>query len=188
MEHSALTDAACWARALEGDGAAFGEIFDRHRDRVFRHSLHLVPNAEDADDIVATVFLEAWRNRHRVRFVEDSMLPWLLVVATNASRNVARSTRRYRAVLRRLPPPSAEPDLAERFDAGPAEAAYAKLSAAHRQVVALCVLAGLTEAEAAEALGVPRGTVKSRLSRANEILRNRLRETESAELTRGAQS
>lgn len=185
MRSAEATDSECWASALQGDGDAFGALFDRHRDRVFRHSLRLVPNPADADDVVAIVFLEAWRNRERVRFVDGSMLPWLLVVATNASFNLSRSSRRYSAALRRLPPPEPEPDLADRFDAGPAQSAYRRLSRPHREVVALCVFGGFSEAEAAEALRIPRGTVKSRLARAHRALRNTLRETEAEPLTGG---
>lgn len=166
-----MTDAEDRERALTGDGEAFGRLFDRHRGRVFRHSLRLVPRWADADDVVAIVFLEAWRRRASVRLVDGSILPWLLVVASNASLNVSRASRRFRSVIDRLPPPSPAPDHAARFDAGDARAALARLSPAHREVIALCILEGFSEAEAAAALGIPRGTVKSRLFRATRDLR-----------------
>lgn len=169
-----MTDLTDWQSALNGNGEAFARVFDRHRDRVLRHSVRLVPARADADDVVAVVFMEAWRKRERVRFVDDSLLPWLLVVATNVSLNLARSSRRYQALLHRLPPPPAEPDPAEGFDAGDARTAFAQLSRPHREVVALCVLQGYSEAAAAEVLGIPCGTVKSRLSRAMADLRRRL--------------
>lgn len=87
-------DAEHWRRAIAGEGDAFAAIFDRHRSRVLRHSLRLVPTASDADDIVAITFMEAWRRRRTVRFVDGSVLPWLLVTATNVSHNVRRSSRR----------------------------------------------------------------------------------------------
>lgn len=179
MTTAKVTDAERWSSALQGNGEALGQLFDRHKDRVYRHSLRLVPNPADAEDVVAVVWLEAWRQRDRIRFVDDSMLPWLLVVATNTSMNVTRSTRRYQALLKRLPPPTPQPDHADRLDAGPAQAALAQLSRPHREVVALCILNGLSEAEAAKALGVPPGTVKSRLSRANRALRAKYQELES---------
>lgn len=55
---------------------------------MFRHSLRLVASPADAGDVVPIVFLEAWRKRATVRFVDDSLLPWLLVTATNAAGNV----------------------------------------------------------------------------------------------------
>ena len=185
MTTDEVTDLQLWRSASQGDGEAFGRLFDRHKGRVYRHSLRLVPNSVDAEDVVAVVWFEAWRQRDRVRFVDGSMLPWLLVVATNTSLNLSRSARRHRALLRRLPPPSPAPDHADLLDAGPAGSALAQLSRAHREVVALCVLNGLSETQAAQALGVPRGTVKSRLSRAQRALRVKYRELEAEPLSRG---
>jgi len=163
----AATDASLWASALAGYGEAFGQIFDRHRDRVLRHSLRLVPSWHDAEEVVAVTFLEAWRKRDRVRFVDDSLLPWLLVTATNVARNVSRSARRYAALLEKLPAPLASaPSSAE----GSAIEALRGLSLADRQVITLSVLEGFSEAEIAAALGIARGTVKSRLSRAKKRL------------------
>jgi len=102
MDHE-TSDEDEWALALVGDPSAFSRIFLRHRDRVFRHSFRLVPTATDADDAVATVFFETWRRRARIRFVEGSMLPWLLLTATNVARNLRRSTARYRQLLDGLP-------------------------------------------------------------------------------------
>ncbi|MGV8886161.1 MAG: RNA polymerase sigma factor [Microbacteriaceae bacterium] len=160
------TDAESWTHATRGDGEAFGLIFDRHRDRVLRHSLRLVPSWHDAEEVVALTFLEAWRKRDRVRFVDGSVLPWLLVTATNVSRNLSRSARRYRALLDKLPPPLEREFVADNH----AVTALRGLSVSDRQVITLSVLEGFTEAEIAEALGIARGTVKSRLSRAKSRL------------------
>jgi RNA polymerase sigma factor (sigma-70 family) len=159
-------DEADWHSALEGDGEAFGRIFDRHRNRIYRHSLRLVPVAADADDAVAITFLEAWRRRDAVRFVDRSMLPWLLVTATNASRNLSRSSRRHSALLRRLPPEAHHSDPADGIDDGEAQAILRTLSLDDQRIVTLCVLEGYSVREAAIVLGIPPGTVKSRLSRA----------------------
>jgi RNA polymerase sigma factor (sigma-70 family) len=166
-------DEVVWAAALEGNGEAFGRIFDRHRRRLYRHSYRLVPVAADADDIVAIVFFEAWRRRTAVRFVDGSILPWLLVIATNSSRNLSRSSRRYRALLSKLPTGDHSHDHAEDGD-DEAHAALAKLSLADQQVIALCVLDGYSEREAATTLGIAPGTVKSRLSRAKTRLAKQL--------------
>lgn len=167
------TESEDWAIALSGDGEAFGRIFDRHVDRVRRHSARLVSRAADADDVVAVTFLEAWRSRTRVRLVDGSVLPWLLVTSTNVARNLERSSRRYRELLARLPP-------SDPIGAGPDHddldvmAALSELAIHEQRVLVLCVLEGYTEREAAAALGVPAGTVKSRLSRAKTRLRARL--------------
>jgi len=163
-------DRADWALSTAGDGQAFGRVFDRHAPRLRRHAVGLVPTPADADDVVAIAFLEAWRRRDHVRFVDDSLLPWLLVTTTNAARNVTRSTRRHRSFLGRFPVDDPAPDPAERFTDGDAVAALRGLGLADQRVLTLCVLEGLSEREAATALGVPAGTVKSRLHRAKARL------------------
>lgn len=171
MDTPTPVDELEWERAITGDGAAFGHLFDRHRRRVYLHSLRLAPTYADAEDVVAITFLEAWRNRERVRFVDGSMLPWLLLTATNASRNLKRGARRYREVLSRLPPPEPVPDHAMEYGHTDVERALSQLSGNDQRIVTLCVIEGYSEREAALALGVPSGTVKSRLSRAKARLR-----------------
>lgn len=163
-------DATDWALACSGQGEAFGRIFDRHRDRVFRHGLRLVDGVADADDLVAITFLEAWRRRDALRVVDGSVLPWLLVTATHVAQNLRRSARRHRALLAKLPPDPHGPDHADGFDDGEAHAALRELPLIDRQILTLCVLEGYSERDAATALGVPAGTVKSRLARARTRL------------------
>ena len=98
-----MSDEESWAEALAGRGQAFGDVFDRHRARVYRHSRGLAPSWSDADDVVAVTFLEAWRKRNSIQFVDGSMLPWLLRTATFTANNLTRASRRYQAALRRLP-------------------------------------------------------------------------------------
>jgi len=168
---SAESDESLWAAARRGDGEAFGVVFDRHRARVLRHALRLVDRPEDAEDVVAVAFLESWRNRGRVRFVDASIAPWLLATATNAARNLRRSSRRHRALLDRLPPPAPARDHAEDLVDREATAALRALSLDDQRVIVLCVVEGLGVAEAAAVLGIAPGTVKSRLSRAKARLR-----------------
>jgi len=168
------TDASDWAEALAGDGRAFARVFRRDRDRVRRHAIALTGSLADAEDVVAVTFFEAWRHRDRVRFVGGSLEAWLVATATNVARNLARSSRRYAELLARLPEP--EP-VVQPGEPGAALPAIQRLPAPEREVVALCLIAGFGEREAAAALGIPPGTVKSRLSRA----RRRLQETLRAE-------
>ncbi|SDZ15660.1 RNA polymerase sigma factor, sigma-70 family [Herbiconiux ginsengi] len=174
-------EAETWAAACAGDSAAFASIYDLHRDRVFGQALRLIREPHDAEDVTALVFLEAWRRRASVRLVDGSVMPWLLVTTNNVVRNVERGKRRYRAALSRLPKPSLhdeQPDHAEsvgeRIDQDARDAqvrrAFSSLSKADQDVITLCVIEGLTQAQAAAALGVPDGTVKSRLSRAKKRL------------------
>jgi RNA polymerase sigma factor (sigma-70 family) len=176
------SDESDWASALAGDGEAFGRIFDRHRHRVFRHSYRLVAVSADADDVVSITFLEAWRRADAVRFVDGSMLPWLLVVATNTARNLTRGSRRYRAMLERLPADQHDDDdrFMNGFDAD-ANRMLDSLSLADQRILTLCILEDFSEKEAADVLGVPIGTVKSRLSRAKARLATRLATQEHSE-------
>ncbi|MDG4794745.1 RNA polymerase sigma factor [Micromonospora sp. WMMD1082] len=169
------------ARIRAGDPEAFRELFDEHARSVYNHAFRLTGNWSVAEDVVSLTFLEAWRLRDRVDGGSErgSLRPWLLGIATNVARNVRRAARRHDDALARLPRADAvAPDFAEeatgRIDnrrrLAVVRAALAALRGPEREVLALCVWAGLDYAEAAEALGVPVGTVRSRLSRARRKL------------------
>ncbi|MEV5691394.1 RNA polymerase sigma factor [Micromonospora globbae] len=176
------------ARIRAGDAAAFGQVFDEHAAAVYRHAVRADGHTSDAEDVVSLTFLEAWRLRATLRPDGDSLLPWLLGIATNVLRNRRRAARRHRAALLRIPPTAAVPDVADEIvgrmhDArqlAAAAAALHRLSRADREVFLLCVWSQLDYTAAAEALGIPVGTVRSRLSRA----RTRLRALVEVEMSR----
>ena len=157
-----------------GDGEAFGVIFDRHRDRVRRHATGLVRTRADADDVLAVVFLEAWRRRDAIRFVDGSMLPWLLRTATFSASNLARASRRHREALQRLPAPVEVDSEASAMEQSDVMIALQTLSLSDQEVLTLCVLEELTAEEAGRVLGIRAGTVRTRLSRARARLRHAL--------------
>lgn len=180
-------DRDLWARACEGDGEAFGVLFDRHHSRVRLHARRLVDDATDVDDVAAAAFLELWRRRGQVRIVDDSVLPWLLVVTTNVTRNLARSRRRYRRFLGALPPPRPALDAAEQAFTTGVEGADARvrrslrsLSDVDARLLALVAFGDLSVAEAAEATGLTVSAAKSRLHRARARLREELGDMEFA--------
>lgn len=178
-QHSPPPEHQLWAAALGGDGEAFGLVFDRHKDRVFRHCLRLVDTRADAEDVTASAFLELWRRRHDVRVVDRSVLPWLIVTATNLARNVRRSAQRHQALLARLPRPGPADDPADRYlDASAFEGLEPELAASLRQLplldqqlLALVALEGFSQAEAAELLDITVAAAKSRLHRLRTGLR-----------------
>jgi RNA polymerase sigma-70 factor (ECF subfamily) len=181
--HSDLgSDEQLWALARAGDTAAFAAVFDRHLEAVYTQCVRRSGSWVDAEDLASMVFLEAWRKAGNVRFVDGSLRPWLLVVATNITRTQARARRRYEAMLSRLPHEDLTADAAEEvisdLDAEQSAAllarAMATLGKAHQEILALCDLAELSYAEAAAVLAVPVGTVRSRLSRARRKLRGAL--------------
>lgn len=167
-------------RAQAGEPEAFRELFDLHAKVVYNHAFRLVGSWSTAEDAVSLTFLEAWRLRERIDTSVDATLqPWLLGIATNVCRNVRRAARRYDGVVARLPAHDVVPDpaaeVASRLDSAEQLArvrkAMAMLRKSEREILALCVWAGLDYAEAAEALGLPVSTVRSRLSRVRQKLR-----------------
>lgn len=169
-------DEGLWSRSLKGEGEAFGVLFDRHRGRVFRHAYRLSGDRHDADDIMATSFLELWRRRAKVRLVEGSVLPWLLVTTTNVARNSGRAGLRYRRLLDSLPRAEVVSDAAsdqylqDQVD-GDAARALATLNALDLQLVSLVVFEEYTIAAAAAVLNLTPAAAKSRMYRARERMK-----------------
>ena len=172
----AVTDRALWRRAAGGEAEAFGEIYERHANVIYNFCFRRTADWALAEDLTATVFLEAWRKRRRVVFDdEDAVRPWLFGVANNVIRNEARRHRRFARALAGLAAPRPAPDSSERA-ADAAEmrqilAGVRELPRREQDVLALCVFADLSYAEAALALGVPVGTAHSRLHHAMRGLR-----------------
>ena len=156
----------------------FGELYTRHFAAVYRYVAgRLGPDA--ADDLAAETFLAAFRRRHRFDPARGAVRPWLFGIATNLVAQHHRAESRWYAALARagadpLIAPSAsagdEDRIADRvaaFQARPALAAVlARLPDRDRDVLLLVAVGGLSYAEVAFALGIPEGTVGSRLNRA----------------------
>jgi RNA polymerase sigma factor (sigma-70 family) len=178
------TDAELWRRAVEGAPEEFGELFERHARPVYNYLFRRTADWALAEDLTSVVFLEAWRRRRDVRLEGDRALPWLLGVATNVLRNRRRSQRRYHAALERVPRERAD-DFADDADGRLDDQRRTRgvlrelsnLPKREQDVVALCLWADLSYEDAAVALGVPVGTVRSRLSRARARLRELNHET-----------
>jgi RNA polymerase sigma-70 factor (ECF subfamily) len=167
-------------RVRAGESSAFAELFDSYARAVYNHAFRLTADWSTAEDVMAATFLEAWRLRDRVDPEGGSLRPWLLGIATNTARNQYRSNRRYRqaaqaAAAAELSVPDHAEDVAGRVDdrrhLATALTALATLRPPEREVIALCLGEGLDYEAAAEALGIPVGTVASRLSRARKKLR-----------------
>lgn len=169
-------DVDLWNRIRTGDADAFGLLFERHGARIHGYVLRRTGDPQVAEDTVAVVFLEAWRQRTRVDLDQPSALPWLYGVAGNVVRHQHRSRRRHQAALERLAHlPERSPALVERQAQAAADAARVldqirSLPRRERDVLVLSVWEGLSHAEIAVALGTTVGTVKSRLSRARARL------------------
>ena len=173
-----LSDDSLWGDVRQGDPDALAILFRRHGNAIYNYCFRRLGDWAAAEDMVSIVFLEAWRKRD-ADVQAGKVLPWLYGIATNVVRNRRRSDRRYAAALRRLPadgptPDSADDAVARADDQRQMKRLLAVVSELPRQeqdVLALCVWSELSYDDAASALGVPVGTVRSRLSRARTHLR-----------------
>jgi RNA polymerase sigma-70 factor (ECF subfamily) len=173
------TDAQVIA-ASASDPRSFAAIFDRHFADIDRYLARRV-GASLADDLAADTFVVAFRSRARYDPAAPDARPWLFGIAANLLRRHWRTERRrLRAYARTgIDPLWEEADDADRridaLAAGRALAgALASLSAAEREVLLLFAWADLSYDEIASALGIPVGTVRSRLSRGRARVRELL--------------
>ncbi|MBA2463041.1 MAG: RNA polymerase sigma factor [Actinobacteria bacterium] len=168
-------------RACRGDGAAFGTLIRDHQEIAFRTAYLITRNAADAEDAVQTALVKAFHALPRFRRGAP-LRPWLLTIVANEARNRRRSAgRREHLVLRAahdLPSgdaaPSPEGSLLAAEQRQTLLAALETLREEERLVLSCRYLLDLSEEETAAALGVRRGTVKSRTSRALGRLRAQL--------------
>jgi RNA polymerase sigma-70 factor (ECF subfamily) len=173
------------ARVGAGDRQALTELYTRHRGAVFAYLLRLSPDQHLAEDLLQETFVAVWKSA--ASFAGRSTVrTWLIGVASRQAHNVLR---------RRSRPLAGEEELAglaaadpEPEDAALARAthdellvAIARLSLAHRETLALAFGQEMSAAEIAGALGIPIGTVRSRLRDAKRLLRAALRDTLGAE-------
>ena len=172
------SDSELWRRIAVGEAEAFGELFERHAQAVYAFLAHRTGSSTAAEDLVSVTFLEAWRRRQTTELTNASARPWLIGIANNCARNHWRSLRRSRRAIERLPRTSstdATDEVADRVDAAraisDAKKAISKLPRGEMEVVVLVLWNGLTYEEAAAALHIPVGTVRSRLASARKRLR-----------------
>ena len=158
------------------DRAAFAELLRRHQSLVRTVLRRLTRgDAALADDLAQETFVLAWRNLRRFRF-EARFSTWLYRIAFNAWKSEARKKREVLLDDPDNAPMLVDtaqdiPDTAGRIDL---ERALATLSDGERAAIAACYYADLSHEEAAQALGIPLGTVKTHILRAKAKLRARL--------------
>jgi RNA polymerase sigma factor (sigma-70 family) len=172
------TDAALASRLARDLEAAFPDVVDQHRDRLYTIALRLLGDRRDAEEVAQDALVRAFRaiQGYRPERTADLRLrPWLASIAVNLARN-----RRRRAEDRR-PPSQLEPMLDAGFDpavdgrSGPEQQAdrretqrelamaLLRLPPSRRAAIVLRHVDGLSVAETAEALGRPEGTVKAQV-------------------------
>jgi RNA polymerase sigma-70 factor, ECF subfamily len=180
----APVDRELWVRLAEADDAALTELYRRHCDAVYNFAFRRTASWAAAEDVVQATFTSLWR-RARVGTVDElraeSARAVLLVMAGYECANVARSARRQRLLHGRL---EADAGVAVSTDHAASTAArvddeqrmsevrraLSLIPVVQREAVELVVWSHCSMAEAAGALGVPVGTLKSRLHRARQSL------------------
>ena len=163
-----------------GDHDVFADLFVAYSDDVFTAALRLTGSRSSAEDVTSETFLVAWRRRGDVEPSDLPLRGWLLAIAANQAMNVTRSRRRRLAFLgSHRARPGVVGDFADaaagRLDDAQllerTRQAMAALTRRELEVISLCVWSELSYQEAADALGIPVGTVRSRLNRARRRIR-----------------
>jgi RNA polymerase sigma-70 factor (ECF subfamily) len=180
------------SRARHGDADAYGALVALHQETTYRTAYLVLGDAAEAQDAAQEAFVRAYRALDRFREGEP-FRPWLLRIAFNAARNRRRSAGRRRGLELRvgasLPPDAAAPSAETLVMAAERRRSLLEavngLSADDRLVIGARYFLDLAEAEIAALLGIPRGTVKSRLSRARARLATRLGSVDPEALTDG---
>jgi RNA polymerase sigma-70 factor, ECF subfamily len=163
-------EVALLVRARRQDGAAWEALVYRYQEHAFRLAYLLLGDGAEAEDVAQEAFVRAYLKLGR--FDETRPFrPWLLSITANLARNRRRAIGRYWAALRRFV--HAEPDagasqppLEARAEAEALWQAVRRLRPVAQEVIYLRYFLELSEVETAETVGVPAGTVKSRLHRA----------------------
>ena len=177
MAAAEIAEQALLARSREGDVRAYEELVEQHQATAFRVAWMITRSRPDAEEATQDGFLKAYRALGR--FHEGAPFrPWLLRIVANEARNrKVAAQRREQLAMRTIEgraPASAAPADAEAIaNSERAEliAAISRLEERDQLVIGARFFLELSEAETAAALGVRRGTVKSRLSRALARLR-----------------
>ncbi len=156
------------------------EIFQAHLDAIYNYCYRRSGSWSAAEDLTSIVFLEVWKARRHAVELDGSMLPWLYGVATNVCRNYQRSQRRGNEAFSRLhladvTPQRVDDDVVNQLEAdrrlGLALARLNQLPQTEQDVFVLVCWEELSYAETAKALGIPVGTVRSRLARVRRTLK-----------------
>jgi RNA polymerase sigma-70 factor, ECF subfamily len=174
-----VSEASLILQARQGDGRVWERLVGQHQEAVFRLAYLLLGDADEAEDVAQETFIRAYRALERFD-VNRPLRPWLMRIASNLARNQRRSVGRYFAAVQRLIraepeaafAPSGHAHLVERERAHTLWQAVRRLGRADQEIIYLRYFLEMSEAEAAAALEIPTGTVKSRTHRALARLRD----------------
>ncbi len=175
MSKSLADDAEMVQRVARGDRQALAELYARYQRPLFHYLLQLTPDYGLAEEMLQDTLVAVWKSALSFEG-RSSVLTWLIGIARRQAHNTLRRHRLPvvdESELLELPASDPEP---EEFTLASVErdelvAAFRQLAPVHREILTLTFVQELSYQETAQALGVPLGTVKSRLSNAKRALR-----------------
>lgn len=177
-----MDERACLEAAAAGDTTAFVRLYEEHIASVYRYALQMLRSVPEAEDVAQEVFILAWVKRTKIRVVDRSVLPWLLITTRNLSLNkIKKANRDARNAsldagegITLRSDQDAEEAVMRRMLAAAIEAAVDDLSSTDQTLYYLCISEGLSYQKAADALGVTHGVVRNRLARVRRALQTTL--------------
>jgi RNA polymerase sigma-70 factor, ECF subfamily len=179
-EHDLLArdDADLVAQIAAGDlGEPVAELYRRHGVRLYRFGVHLLGDSGLAEEMVQECFVRLWRTAGRFDISRGTVAAYLFVISRSIAADLRkRPSSRPLALVEEEQVP-AQPDDADRIvDSLAVQDALDSLSAAHREVLMLVHGEGLTQTQIADRLGLPLGTVKTRMFHGLRALKTALAE------------
>jgi RNA polymerase sigma-70 factor (ECF subfamily) len=171
-------------RAIEKDQDAFGELYDRHVVRVYRHIYYMVGSAPEAEDLTAQTFLRAWEAIERYQVRGAPFVSWLLRIAHNLGVSHLRSRRESSQLHDGIvdDKPRRDPEWAYQQTAEEelVHAAILKLREEQRQVIILRFIEDLDYREVAEIIGKSVAAIRVIQHRALNSLRKQMKQLDPA--------
>ena len=173
------TDDQLMKRCVDGDETAFGEIVHRYKNALVNYLTHLVRSRDRAEEVAQDAFVRLYRNASKYR-EQERLGPYLYRIATNLVVTEVRREKRWSLLLPRLNAstsqfaPSPDATLLTDEIQRQVAAALKELPLKYRAPLVLFEIEEWPYEEIAKALEIPSGTVKSRISRARELLRRQL--------------
>lgn len=170
--------AALLGRIARGDRGALAELYSQYQRPLFRYLCQLTPDRGLAEEILQDTLVAVWQGAGSFAG-RSSLRTWLFGIARRQAHNTLRKRGLPLAgedALAELsdPDPMPEEQVLARADADELARKIAQLAPVHREALTLCFVNGLTYDEIAQVVGIPEGTVKSRLSNAKRALRQLL--------------
>ena len=165
------TDESLLGRVAGGDGPAFRLLYERHAERVFRFAMSIVRRTHLAEEVLQETMIVVWR-RAKTFKGDSKVSTWILGIARNLAFNLLRKEKRGDRLPEEKP---GEGNPAKQVEtAVQIERALQTLPDHHREVMHLVFYEDMNLREAAEVLGIPEGTVKSRMHHARKALAKEL--------------